>query len=190
MWVPVSVKSLSRVWFFATSWPVACQALLSLGFSAIILEWVAISSSRGGLSDPGIKPSSPVSPAMLADYLPLRHREWSHLEKVLTILFNNMKKDGIWHRPLGWWASCWKLRRFHIPRTNNSITWSWLGSPRSLPFPTPSRGPVFRSCERRDGIPGSLLTQQATQFMGSGWHSVGKNLETLSNYPAFLFVLP
>ena len=40
---------------FAIPWTVACQAPLSMGFpQAKILEWVAISFSRG-LSDPGIK---------------------------------------------------------------------------------------------------------------------------------------
>ena len=39
---------LSRVWFFATPWTVARQAPLSMGFfQARILQWVAISFSRG-----------------------------------------------------------------------------------------------------------------------------------------------
>ena len=38
-------------------------------FPARILEWVAISSSRG-LPDPGIKPMSPMSPALQVDSLP------------------------------------------------------------------------------------------------------------------------
>ena len=38
---------LSCAWLFATLWPVACQAPLSMGFFKVrILEWVAISSSR------------------------------------------------------------------------------------------------------------------------------------------------
>ena len=41
-------------------------------FQAIMLEWIAISSSRD-LPDPGIKPESPVSPALQADSLPLSH---------------------------------------------------------------------------------------------------------------------
>ena len=46
--VKVKVKSLSRVRLFATPWTVAYQAPPSLGFSmARILEWVAISFSRG-----------------------------------------------------------------------------------------------------------------------------------------------
>ena len=39
-------------------------------FQARILEWVAISFSKD-LSKPGIEPSSPVSPALQADSLPL-----------------------------------------------------------------------------------------------------------------------
>ena len=38
-------------------------------FQAKILEWVAISSSRD-LPDPGIESMSPMSSALLADYLP------------------------------------------------------------------------------------------------------------------------
>ena len=44
----IYVCVLSRVQLFATPWPVACQASLSIGFSRPeILEWVAISSSSG-----------------------------------------------------------------------------------------------------------------------------------------------
>ena len=43
----VCVQSLSRAWYFATLWTVACQAPLSMGFpKPRILEWVAISSCR------------------------------------------------------------------------------------------------------------------------------------------------
>ena len=38
----------SHVWLFATLWTIAHQASLSMGiFQAKIMEWVAISSSRG-----------------------------------------------------------------------------------------------------------------------------------------------
>jgi len=40
-------------------------------FQARILEWVAISYSRG-LSKPGMEPVSPASPALQVDSLPLR----------------------------------------------------------------------------------------------------------------------
>ena len=39
---------------------------------ARILEWVAISSSRG-CSDPGIEPMSPASPTLAGGFLPLFH---------------------------------------------------------------------------------------------------------------------
>ena len=39
---------LSHVWLFVTSWAIACQAPLFMGlFLARILEWVAISFSKG-----------------------------------------------------------------------------------------------------------------------------------------------
>ena len=44
----VKVKSLSCVWLFVTPWTVACQAPSVHGISqARILEWIAISFSRG-----------------------------------------------------------------------------------------------------------------------------------------------
>ena len=61
--------SLSRVRLFATPWTVAYQAPLSMELSPRILEWIAISFSRGS---PWlrIKPMSPESPALQADSLP------------------------------------------------------------------------------------------------------------------------
>ena len=55
----VKVKSLSHVQLFATPWTVAYQAPRSMGFfQARVLEWVAISFSRGS-SRP--RDGSPVS---------------------------------------------------------------------------------------------------------------------------------
>ena len=45
--VCMSAQSLSCIWLFVTSWTVACQDPLSLGFSRQkILEWFVIYSSR------------------------------------------------------------------------------------------------------------------------------------------------
>ena len=44
--VEVKVKSLSRVWLFATPWTVTYKVLPSMEFQARVLEWVAISFSR------------------------------------------------------------------------------------------------------------------------------------------------
>ena len=58
---------VSHVWLFTTPWTVARQAPLSMGIlQARILEWIAISFSRGS-SDPGVEPGSP---ALQEDSLP------------------------------------------------------------------------------------------------------------------------
>ena len=61
------VKSLSRVWLFATPWIAAYQAPLSIGFSRREY-WSGLPfPSPGDLPNPGTKPSSP---AFQADSLP------------------------------------------------------------------------------------------------------------------------
>ena len=53
------VKSLSRVWLFATPWTVAYQASPSMGFSRQEC-WSGLPfPSPGDLPDPGIEPESP-----------------------------------------------------------------------------------------------------------------------------------
>ena len=60
------VKSLSRVWLFATPWTVAYQASPSMGFSRQEY-WSGLPfPSPGDLPDPGIEPGSP---ALKADAL-------------------------------------------------------------------------------------------------------------------------
>ena len=61
------VKSLSRVWFFATPWNVVYQAALSMGFSRQE-SWNGLPfTSPGELPNPGIEPRSPT---LQADALP------------------------------------------------------------------------------------------------------------------------
>ena len=82
----VKVKSLSRVWLFATPWTIAYQAPPSRGFSRQEY-WSGLPfPSPGDLPDPGIKPRSP---ALEADTLtseppgkpyhlgPLIFQQWS-----------------------------------------------------------------------------------------------------------------
>ena len=40
------LSHFSHIWLFATPWTVDCQAPLSMGFQARILEWIAMSSLR------------------------------------------------------------------------------------------------------------------------------------------------
>ena len=71
VYVTAAVESLSRVRLFATPWPVAHQAPLSMGFSRQECWGGLPCLPSGGLPDPGIKPGSP---ALQADSLPLSHQ--------------------------------------------------------------------------------------------------------------------
>jgi len=62
---------LSRVLLFSTPWTVACQAPLSIGFSRQEY-WSGLPfPPPADLPDQGIKPMSPVSPALAVGSLPL-----------------------------------------------------------------------------------------------------------------------
>ena len=60
---------LRCVWLFATLWPVACQASLSMGFSRQEYRSGLPFPSPGDIPGPGIKPLFPLSPAFQADSL-------------------------------------------------------------------------------------------------------------------------
>ena len=64
-----SAFMLSRVRLFATSWTVACQALVSMEFS-VEEYWSGLSFPYpGDLPNPGIEPASLMSPAFSGGYL-------------------------------------------------------------------------------------------------------------------------
>ena len=64
---------VSHVWLFATLWTIDHQAPLSIGFSRQGY-WSGLPFlTPGDLSNPGIEPMSPASPALQADSLPLNH---------------------------------------------------------------------------------------------------------------------
>ena len=71
---PVSACVLSHfslVQLFVTLWTIACQTLLSMGFFKQ-QYWNGLQFlPPGDLPDPAIKPTSPVSPALQVDSLPL-----------------------------------------------------------------------------------------------------------------------
>ena len=54
----------SRGWLFVTSWTVACQAPLSMGFSRQEYWNGMPSPSLGDLPEPAVTPASPVSPSL------------------------------------------------------------------------------------------------------------------------------
>ena len=63
--------SLSHVQVFVTPWTIAYQDPLSMDFFRQEYWSGLPSPSPGDLPNPGIKPESPVSPALQADSLPL-----------------------------------------------------------------------------------------------------------------------
>ena len=68
-------QSLSHVQLFATPWTVTHQAPLFVGLSRQEY-WSGLPFPHpGDLPDPGIKPRSPVFPALQVDSLPLSHQE-------------------------------------------------------------------------------------------------------------------
>ena len=71
--VRVCMLSFSHVLLFDTLWTVAHLAPLSMGFSRQGYWRGLPFSPPGVLPDPRIQPTSPVSPALLADSLPLSH---------------------------------------------------------------------------------------------------------------------
>ena len=64
------LSNVRHVQLFATLWPVASHAPLSMGFSRPEYWSRLICPPPGDLPDPGIKPRSP---ALQADSLPLSH---------------------------------------------------------------------------------------------------------------------
>ena len=79
------LSSFCHVWLFAAPWTVAHQAPLSMGFSRQEYWNGLPCPPPGDLPDPGIKPTSSVSPTFQADSLPLSH--WgSSIDTLLLLL--------------------------------------------------------------------------------------------------------
>ena len=67
----------SRVRLFETPWTVACEASLSIRSSRREYQRGLSCPPPGDLPDPGTEPTSPASPELQADSLPLSH--WGSL---------------------------------------------------------------------------------------------------------------
>ena len=78
-------QSLSCVLLFATPWTVAHQASLSMGFSRQEYWSGLPSPPPGDLPDPGFKHTSPASPALQADSLPLNHQGNPYISVVVVV---------------------------------------------------------------------------------------------------------
>ena len=98
------LSCFSHVRLFSTPWTVVHKAPLSTGIlQARILDWVAISSSRGS-SWPGDRTGSPVAPALPADSLPLSHRG-----SRCSAVYGSAKVQK-----LAWWAHAWGYNRVGV----------------------------------------------------------------------------
>ena len=100
------VKSLSRVWLFATPWTVVYQAPLSMGFSRQEYWNLLPFPSPGDLPDPGIKPRSP---SLQADSLPSERPG-----KPIGQLTNNFNTICNFNSPLLGQTTYWQVLRIRI----------------------------------------------------------------------------
>ena len=91
--------SLSRVLLFATPWTVAHQAPLSLGFSRQEY-WSGLPfPTPGDPPDPGIEPTSSVSPALVGGFFITEPPGKSYLRPCCALLSHSVGSDSL--RPHG-----------------------------------------------------------------------------------------
>ena len=81
----VIVSFLSHVQLFVTSWTITCQAPLSMEFSWQGYWSGLLFPSAGDLPNPGIKPKSPTSHALQANFLLLSHMGSSTWDLIIDI---------------------------------------------------------------------------------------------------------
>ena len=93
------LSHFSRVQLFAPLWTLCAPMDCSLPSSSVpgisqarILEWVAISFSRG-TSPPKDRLTSPASPALQVDSLPLSHQESQHGSQIWYVFKENVNKE-------------------------------------------------------------------------------------------------
>ena len=78
-----------------TPWTIACQAPLPMEFFRQAYWSEVPFYSPGDLPDPGIEPTSPVSPTLQADSLPLSHRG-NHYIMLLLLLSRSVVSTSLW----------------------------------------------------------------------------------------------
>ena len=79
-----------------TSWTVARQALLSVGFPRQEY-WSGLSfPPPGDLPDPGIEPVSPMSPTLQADFLPAEPlgKPWTYTKNSISTFPRHVNLEG------------------------------------------------------------------------------------------------
>ena len=85
------LSCFSHVQLFGTPRTVVCQVPLSMRFSRKDY-WIELPCPPpGDLSNPGMEPGSPVSPALQVDYLPLKHSGSTILTRIFFFLISLAK---------------------------------------------------------------------------------------------------
>ena len=113
---------------FVTPWTVARQVPLSLGFPRQEYWGGLPFPSPGVLPDPGIKPQSPVSPALQADSLPaIRHSAKSEMNCPSSLDFEACEPPRVpsCQAPLQLLQKgnvCWVIKRLFCHYNNQSQT--------------------------------------------------------------------
>ena len=108
----------SYVWPFETPWTVAHQALLSLGFSRQEFWSGLLCPPPGDLPDPGIEPTSPVSPALQADSLPLSFPGNPFISYMTSEVLGKWLENACWL----WGGRVWKSPEVIAPREEPVLT--------------------------------------------------------------------
>ena len=92
------LSHFSHVQFFETLWTVACQASLSMGFFRQEYWNGLPCPPQGDLPNLGIKPASPVTPAMQTDSQLLNHRGSPFLNQhyIISVKFPSLFEPGDW----------------------------------------------------------------------------------------------
>ena len=116
------LSHFSCVWVFLTLWTVACQTLLSMGFSKQEY-WSSLPCwPTGDLSDPGTKPKSLMSPALADELFTFRATRGNTVLNCKDLIFP-LKIDTKAVRLLSWFLS--------------NMVWYILGSAIGLLFSCP-----------------------------------------------------
>ena len=117
----VKVKSLSSVLLFATSWTVAYQAPLSMGFSRQEY-WSGLPfPSPGNLPDPGIEPTSLLG---MQNSLPLSHQASPSIvlppsqkiilktmgERTALTYYTNIEENTLFQLKILYMLQCFKIQ--------------------------------------------------------------------------------
>ena len=86
---------LSHVQLSVTPWTVACQAPLPMGFSRQEYWSGLLFPPPGDLPDPGIKPTSPASPALAGGFFTTEPPGYPHLEGTYLNIINTIYNKPI-----------------------------------------------------------------------------------------------